>query len=59
MLRLLALFIAMLMAGVGGVFEAGYIITSTEAQAAAAAHFFYVVAVIYAVCFGSEAAHGG
>jgi len=56
MLQPLALFIAILRAGVGGVFEVGYIATSTE-QAAALAHFFYVVAIIYAVCFGGAAAH--
>jgi hypothetical protein len=57
MQRPLALFIAILMVGVDGVFEAEYIATSTEAQAAALAHFFYVVAIIYAVCFGGAAAH--
>jgi hypothetical protein len=54
MQRFGALVIALLAASAGGFIEAGYISAPSAAQAAAAAHFFYVAGIIFAIFFATE-----
>jgi len=54
-----ALVIALLAAGAGGFIEAGYIPAPSAAQAAAAAHFFYVAGIIFAIFFSRPEAFDG